>query len=166
VYGLTKGQHSPTAPKGFVSTTAPNGVQEDPVNPLTLALSAGATFVSRGFAGDIESLKNILVRAIRYKGFSFVDVLQPCVTFNHVSTYDWYRKNVYHLQSVKHDESDFSQAWQRAREPMDKKIPLGVFYDVARPTLEEHQPAIQQKTLLDQRPSRIVKVSELLRQYQ
>jgi len=91
VYGLTTGQTSPTSPKGFESKSTPFGCAETPVNPLTLALDAGATFVSRGFAGDPEHLKSIISQAVAHKGFSVVDILQPCVVWNKVNTYDFWR---------------------------------------------------------------------------
>jgi len=97
VYGLTKGQASPTSETGFVSKTQPLGTVSDPFHPLALAVSQDASFVARGFTGDKEGLKSILKQAIQWKGFSLVDVLQPCVTFNHTNTFGWYRSRLYPL---------------------------------------------------------------------
>ncbi|MBI4426631.1 MAG: 2-oxoacid:ferredoxin oxidoreductase subunit beta [Candidatus Kerfeldbacteria bacterium] len=167
VYGLTKGEHSPTAPKGFVSTTAPTGVIEEPVNPIGLALAAGASFVSRGFAGDLDSLETLLVAAIRHQGLALVDVLQPCVTFNHHNTYLWYYQRVYQLSNVQHDPSKLDLAWRRAQEPMDEKIPVGIFFQTKRPTLESQLPPLQGgRTLLEQQPVRPVDISAVVAQYQ
>ncbi len=166
VYGLTKGQHSPTAPLGFASTTAPDGVIEEPVNPIALALAAGASFVSRGFAGDVTSLEGLMVQALTHDGFALVDVLQPCVTYNTHNTYLWYYHRVYQLASVQHDARDFAAAWQRAHEPIDEKIPLGVFFQQARPTLESQQPALKTGTLIEHQPKKPVNVSQILSAYQ
>jgi len=97
VYGLTKGQASPTSETGFVSKTQPLGTVSEPFHPLALAVSQDASFVARGFTGDKEGLKSILKQAIQWKGFSLVDVLQPCVTFNHTNTFGWYRSRLYPL---------------------------------------------------------------------
>lgn len=164
VYGLTKGQHSPTAPRGFVSTTAPEGVIEEPVNPLSLALAVGASFVARGFAGDVASLQALIQAGMKHEGFAVIDALQPCVTFNSHNTYAWYRQRIYELTD-QHDPSDFDAAWLRAREPIDQKIPIGIFYQASRPTLESQQPALQRGTLLEQHPTEPVDISALLAAY-
>lgn len=134
VYGLTKGQASPTSEEGFTSKAQPWGSLAKPLNPLSLAISQGAGFVARGFAGDIEGLKNILKEAFRFRGFSLVDVLQPCVTFNRINTYSWYKERVYYLED--HNPEDQVEAFRRSLE-WGEKIPLGVFYKNARPTYEE-----------------------------
>lgn len=167
VYGLTKGQPSPTAPKGFVSTTAPTGVAEEPINPLALALGAGASFVSRGFAGDLDSLEGLMTSALRFPGFALIDVLQPCVTFNHHNTYWWYYQRVYQLESVEHDPTSLDAAWVRARELMEQKIPVGIFYRAKRPTIESQLAPLQRgRTLVEQQPTRPVDVSSVVARYQ
>jgi 2-oxoglutarate ferredoxin oxidoreductase subunit beta len=132
VYGLTTGQMSPTTLKGVKTKTTPYGSIDSPVNPLALALSAGATFVARGFSGDVAHLAQIVSEALRHRGFALVDVLSPCVTFNRINTYDWFRARVYKLESAGHDPADFEQAYRRALEwpTLDPygKIPIGVFY--------------------------------------
>ncbi|MFB6490910.1 MAG: thiamine pyrophosphate-dependent enzyme [Thermoproteus sp. AZ2] len=132
VYGLTTGQMSPTTLKGVKTKTTPYGSIDTPVNPLALALSAGATFVARGFSGDVPHLASIIKEALTHRGFALVDVLSPCVTFNRVNTYDWFRARIYKLDSAGHDPSNYEEAYKRALEwpTLDQygKIPIGVFY--------------------------------------
>lgn len=132
VYGLTTGQMSPTTLRGVKTKTTPYGSIDSPVNPLALALSAGATFVARGFSGDVLHLVALIKEALAHRGFALVDVLSPCVTFNRVNTYDWFRARVYKLEEVGHNPSDYSEAYKRALEwpTLDPygKIPIGVFY--------------------------------------
>lgn len=148
VYGLTTGQASPSAKQGFVTKSTPEGVTDAPINPLALALTAGATFVARGFSGDTQGLTELLKRAIQHKGFSLVDVLQPCVTFDKVHTYMWYRERVYYLDES-YDPSDKVEAFEKAHEWGDK-IPLGVFYEERRPTAEELERALERGPLVKQ----------------
>lgn len=164
VYGLTKGQHSPTAPHGFVSPTAPDGVLEEPINPISLTLALGASFVARGFAGDPEGLQRLIVQAVQHEGFSFVDILQPCVTYNH-NSYAWFRQRVYLLDEANHDRTNFDAAWKRAREDLGTTIGLGVFYQHDRPTLESQIAVLKEATLIEQQPKRPRDVSDLLSRY-
>jgi len=133
VFGLTTGQYTPTSPKGFRSRSSPYGSLEEPLNPLLLALASGATFVARGFAGDVSHLKILIKEAINHKGFAILDVLQPCVTY--YNTYQYYRERVYKLED--HDPTDFYQAIKKALEWNDR-IPIGIFYKIQRETLDEH----------------------------
>ena len=126
IYGLTKGQYSPTSDLGFVTTTSPDGAIERPLLPVAVALSAGATFIARTFAGDPKHMASIIVEAIKHQGYSLIDVLQPCVTFNRVNTYDWYRERVYKL-AEDYDPTDRDAARARAHEWEDR-IPLGIIY--------------------------------------
>lgn len=144
VYGLTKGQTSPTSPVGFVSTTTPEGAIERAVNPLALALAGGATFVARGFSGDPKHLASVIARAIRHRGYALVDVLQPCVIFNRINTYDWYRERVYVLEDEPgYDPSNYDSAWQKAHE-WGERIPIGVLYEAhGVPTYEEQVTALK-----------------------
>lgn len=146
VYGLTTGQASPTAKKGFVTKSTPEGVADEPVNPISLALVTGASFIARGFAGEMANLTDLFVRAITHKGFSLVDVLQPCVTFDKVHTYDWYRKRVYTMESV---SQSISEAFSKAMEWGDR-IPTGIFWSQDRPTSEDLETALDGKNLLVQ----------------
>jgi len=148
VYGLTTGQTSPTSEKGFKTKSTPSGAIEPPMNPLALAISSGATFVSRGYAGDVVHLSNLIVEAVRHKGFALVDVLQPCVSFNKLNTYDWYKKRVYKL-GADHDPADKLKALERSFE-WGERIPLGIFYREERSTYEDELPQIAEAPLARQ----------------
>lgn len=134
VFALTTGQFTPTTPEGFKTKTSPEGSIEKPLNPLALMLASGATFVARGFTGNVGHLKNLMKEAIMHKGFAIIDVLQPCVTFNNVLQF--YRERVYDLNETGHDVKDFDTALSKAYEWGDK-IPIGIFYKTERKTFEE-----------------------------
>jgi 2-oxoglutarate ferredoxin oxidoreductase subunit beta len=136
IYGLTKGQYSPTSDSGFVTSTSRDGAIELSVNPVALALAAGGTFLARGFAGDAKGLADLIAQALEHKGYSLVDILQPCVTFNRKNTYDWYRERVYNLSETDYDPSNRVAAFEKALEWGDR-IPLGVIYQTRLPTYEE-----------------------------
>ncbi len=143
IYGLTKGQYSPTSDKGFVTTTSPDGSIEIAFNPMSVALAAGATFIARAFAGKPKHVAQMITEAVQHRGYALIDVLQPCVTFNRVNTYDWYRKRVYQVDEEGHDPSDREAAWQKAHE-WEERIPLGVLYRVeGRPTYEDEVKALE-----------------------
>jgi 2-oxoglutarate ferredoxin oxidoreductase subunit beta len=146
VYGLTTGQASPTSGKGYQSKSTPEGVIEEAVNPLALAISSGATFVSRGFAGDAPYLTKILTAAIRHKGFSLIDILQPCVTFNKVNTFAWYQERVYKLRGA---TTDKVKALERSLE-WGEKIPIGIFYKEKRPAYKDQLSQIGRTPLVKQ----------------
>jgi 2-oxoglutarate ferredoxin oxidoreductase subunit beta len=148
IYGLTKGQYSPTSDPGFVTSTSRDGSIEMTAHPLTLALAAGGTFLARGFAGDVKHLAGLVAQALEHRGYSLVEVLQPCVTFNRKNTYDWYRERVYDLQEEGHDPADRVAAFQKALE-WGERIPIGVLYQVRRPTYEEQLPVLEAGPLAD-----------------
>lgn len=148
VYGLTTGQASPTAQIGFKTKSTPEGAVDEPINPLTLALTAGATFVARGFAGDMPGLTEIMKKAVEHKGFSVVDILQPCVTFDKVHTYAWYRSRLYKLETENYVPDNKLKALEKAMEWGDR-IPLGIFYKQDKPTSEDQEPALIGKALAD-----------------
>lgn len=135
VYGLTKGQASPTSSKGFTTPVQVYGVLNEAFNPIAVALSLRCSFVARAFCGDVEETKGIIKRAILHKGFSLIDIFQPCVTFNKVNTYKWFKENTYYLKD--HNERDLQEAFQRALETLP--LPLGVFYVEEKPTFESQQ---------------------------
>jgi 2-oxoglutarate ferredoxin oxidoreductase subunit beta len=147
VYGLTTGQVSPTANKGAKSKSTPTGIIEEPVNPIALAVSQGASFVAQGFSGDIPLLTDLIVSAINHKGFSLVNCYQPCVTFNKVNTYQWFRERVYKLDES-YNKTDKKNALDLSIE--HDKIPLGVIYQVERPVYEESLSQLQQGSLVEQ----------------
>lgn len=136
VYGLTKGQASPTSSLGFETPVQVGGVILEPFNPLTVALSLGATFIARVNIGDEKQTGEIIKKAIQHKGYSLVDIFQPCPTFNKVNTYKWFKENSYSLESD-YDNSNKMEAFKRASE-MDK-FPLGIFYENKdKPTFEDN----------------------------
>lgn len=138
VYGLTTGQFTPTSPSGFKGRSTPEGSPEKPLNPIELMLSAGATFIARGYSGKMKHLQALIRAAIEHDGFSFIDVLQPCFTF--FNTYDFYNERVYEFSKQDHDFSSREAAFLKAGEwPYDGEgqIPIGLFYQVKKPTFEE-----------------------------
>lgn len=141
VYGLTTGQTAPTSDQGFVTKSTPHGVLELPVNPLALALGAGGTFIARGFAGDIPHLTDLLVKALQHRGFSVLDILQPCVTFNKKNTYQWFRERV-RILGADYQPDDRIKAWQQITLDMSEDIPLGCFFKESRPTYEDGLPQL------------------------
>jgi len=147
VYGLTKGQASPTSDLGFVTKTTPQGAWE-PLRPLALAIACDCSFVARGFSADVEHLANIIQLGIRNKGFSLIEVLQPCVSFNHQNTYDWYRERVYKL-GQDYDPTNRINAFAKALE-WGERIPTGVIYQKNRPVYEEQFAAIKEVPLVKQ----------------
>lgn len=163
VYGLTTGQASPTAKTGFKTKSTPEGVVDEPVNPLALAIGAGATFVARGFAGDAPGLTALIVAGVKHKGFAVVDILQPCVTFDKVHTYQWYRPRLYTLESAGYVPDNKLKAMEKALEWGDK-IPVGIFYKEDRPTSEDHEPALISGPLKDS-PLAIGNLQELLSEF-
>jgi 2-oxoglutarate/2-oxoacid ferredoxin oxidoreductase subunit beta len=142
VYGLTKGQASPTSQLGFKTPIQVNGVSEEPFNPLAVAISLDVSFAARVFIGDIEKTKEIMKKAIAHKGFSVVDIFQPCVSFNKVNTFQWFKEHTYYLEDS-YDPKDRVNAFKRAIEK--EKLPLGIFYvNKDKPVFEEQLPAYQE----------------------
>jgi len=131
-YGLTKGQYSPTAPKGFQAGSTPYGNIEKPLNPLAVLIAYGATFVAMGYSGKPKELADLIVRAIEHKGFAFVDIISPCITF-----YNTYKVIPPKLAEVPkdHDVTNRAKAFELALQ--EDKISLGVFYQVQEPTFEQ-----------------------------
>ncbi len=164
VYGLTKGQASPTSDTGFVTQTTPEGAAP-PINPIALAIVAGASFVSRGFAGDVEHLTDLIKAGITHKGFALIDILQPCVSLNHKNTYSWYRERVYKLENdANYDPGNKAAALDKAQE-WEERIPIGIIYRQEAPTFEEQLPALSKGPLVKQKiePKRIERLlSEFL----
>jgi len=125
VYGLTKGQASPTSRIGFKTPVQVAGVFLEPFNPLAVAIALNASFVARAFAGDAEQTTEILKRAIEHRGYALVDMFQPCPSFNKLNTYDWFKEHAYYLEDS-HDPADRNEAFKRATE--EGRFPLGIFY--------------------------------------
>jgi 2-oxoglutarate ferredoxin oxidoreductase subunit beta len=131
IYGLTKGQASPTSAIGTKSGIQPGGTIMEPINPLKLAMSLDCGFIARGFSGDPDHLAELMLEAFSYKGFSYIDILQPCVVFNKVNTFSWYKEKVYKLEDS-YDFTNPEKAWEKINE-WDKKIPLGVIFKREKP---------------------------------
>jgi 2-oxoglutarate/2-oxoacid ferredoxin oxidoreductase subunit beta len=146
VYGLTTGQASPTAKPGFKTKSTPNGATDEPLSPLAMAIVAGATFVARGFAGDMVGLAEIIAAGIAHKGMSVIDILQPCVTFDKVHTYQWYRERLYRVTDEEYTPDDRKKALDKALEWGDR-IPVGILYDIQKPTSEDLEPALAEGPL-------------------
>ena len=152
IYGLTKGQASPTTMEGFVTKAQPEGVASAPFNPIAVAVAMQASFVARGFSGMIDHLAGLIEQAIAHEGFALIDVLQPCVSFNKVNTFAWYKKRCYTLPE-EYDATDWQAAMQTAMEWGDK-IPLGIIYRNQRTSFEKrfsvlrHGPLVGQDTNL------------------
>jgi 2-oxoglutarate/2-oxoacid ferredoxin oxidoreductase subunit beta len=137
VYGLTKGQASPTTDAGVVTKVQRSGVFTRPFHPLEAAIALGCGFVARGFSGRQDHLASLIVKGIRHRGFSLIDVLQPCVTFNRKNTFEWYSKRVYELpEDGSYDPRDKYGAYRKAAE-WDERIPLGVIFIDETPPYEE-----------------------------
>ncbi len=147
IYGLTKGQTSPTSGFGTVTKTTPFGSPEPAFNPLALAVAMDAGFVARGFAGNVEQLAGLIEQAVRHPGFGLVDILQPCVSFNRVNTMQWYRYRVYEIEP-EYDPTDRTRAFVRAQEWGDR-IPLGVIYRSSRPSYDSLRPGAGELPLAD-----------------
>ena len=135
VYGLTKGQASPTSAEGFVTKTQPEGSLSAPFNPVAVAVAMKAGFVARGFAGMTDHLSALIQQAIRHPGFSLLDVLQPCVSFNRVNTWEWYQERCEPLPKT-YDPTDWNAAMAIAQQ-WEERIPVGVIYRNARPPFTE-----------------------------
>jgi len=151
IYGLTKGQYSPTSERGKRTPTSPEGSIDGPVQPLPLAITAGATFVSRGYSNELKHLVWLIGEALKHPGYALVDVLQPCVTFNRSYAYDFYNERVYKLEDEEgYDPADRTAAWEKAHE-WGERIPLGIFYrSDPLPTYEDQVPALKAGPLMDQ----------------
>ena len=131
-YGLTKGQYSPTAPKGFQAGSTPYGNIEKPLNPLAMLIAYGATFVAQGYSGKPKELSELINRAIEHKGFAFIDIISPCITF--YNTYKVIPKKLAEVPQD-HDVTNRAKAFELAL--LEDKVSLGVFYQVQEPTFEE-----------------------------
>jgi len=162
VYGLTKGQASPTSDIGFVTKTTPYGAAS-PVNPIATAIVNGASFVSRGFAGDVDHLSSLIKKGVSHRGFALIDILQPCVSFNFKNTFQWYKERTYKLEEERYDPRDRKAALEKALEWGDR-IPIGVIYEENLPVYEDQLPALSKRALVRHEIDR-AKVEALLAEF-
>jgi 2-oxoglutarate ferredoxin oxidoreductase subunit beta len=158
VYGLTKGQASPTSDPGFITKTTPLGAGQ-PLNPPMLALASDISFLARGFAEDADHLAGLIKAGITHHGFALIDILQPCVSFNHINTFAWYKQRVYKLDES-YDPTDKATALSKAQEWGDK-IPIGIIYKQERPVYEDNLPQLKDLPLVKQ-PIDPLKIEKLL----
>lgn len=149
IYGLTTGQASPTTMMEVRTKTTPFGCVEMPINPVALSIVSGATYVARTFAGDQKHMSKVFADAIAHPGFSYVDCLSPCITYNKFNTYQYFKERCYRLEDEEWDTSDPMRSLERSYQWGDK-IPIGVFYQAERPTYEESDPVLQAGPLVDQ----------------
>jgi len=136
VYGLTKGQASPTSDPGFITKAQPEGVASAPFNPVAVAVTMGAGFVARAFSGLEEHLSGLIQQAMAHRGFSLIDILQPCVSFNKVNTFNWYKSRCRELPPD-YDPRNREEALKAAEE-WGESIPIGIIYRNDRPPFEDH----------------------------
>ncbi len=152
VYGLTTGQVSPTSIKGMKTKSTPFGSVENPVNPIPLAIAGGATYVARGFTGQIRHLTELIKGGIQHKGFALIDTFSPCVTFNKDNTHEFFKQRTRKLEDQAHDPTNFAQAIEKGYE-WGAEIPIGLFWkrdDL--PTLDQLEPVLEDDTPLARRP--------------
>lgn len=162
VYGLTKGQASPTSDEGFVTKAQPSGVVEIPFNPIAIAVSMHAGFVARGFVGMEEHLIDLIFQAIDHKGFALVDILQPCVSFNRVNTFKWYKERCKPLPNS-YDPYDWEKALKVAVK-WGEEIPIGIIYKNDRPPYEKSFSALAKGPLVGKGVNQS-ELKELLKKY-
>ncbi len=151
VYGLTKGQASPTSDLGYVTKTTPFGAINPPIDPITLAIVMNISFVARGFAGDVKHLTMLIQEGIKHKGFSLIDILQPCVSFNKVNTYKWYQSRIYKVNDdLNFDPTNFNMALSKSFE-LGERIPIGIIYKSTRKSFDEQLSIIKDTPLVEQK---------------
>jgi len=142
VLGLTTGQATSTSQQGFKTKSTPFGSIPSMLNPIAHALVSNGTFVARGYAGDMRHLTGLIMEAIKHRGFALLDVFQPCVTFNYLNTYDWFRQRVYKLEEEGHNYADRQKALEKSFEWGDR-IPIGIFYKEEKPTYRDGLPHVK-----------------------
>jgi len=163
IYGLTKGQASPTSMLGLVTGVQIDGNINEPLNPVLVAIACGAGFVARGFTGHKEQLIALMKQAMEYKGYALIDILQPCVSFNKTNTFAWYHERVYELDSA-YDATNKAAAMQKALE-FDEKIPLGVLYREEKNAYHQKNAVLKQGTPLLDRKTDPVVMNRLIASY-
>lgn len=166
IYGLTKGQMSPTSPHGFLTKSTPAGNPETPVMPIKQALAANASFIAQGFAGDIKKLISLIEQGIQHKGFAFINVFSPCVTFNKLYTYDWFKENLQDLDNAP-DYDPTNQAMAFAKVEEAGSFLTGVIYRNERKTYADALPGLAGKQNVNKQSLRLdnEEVEKLFQQF-
>jgi len=152
IYGLTTGQISPTSTKGMKTKSTPTGSVENPIFPVSLAIAAGATYVARGYTGQVKHLVDLIKGGIQHRGFALIDAFSPCVTFNLDNTHEFFKQRTRKLEDMGHDPTDFSAAMERSYLWGDE-IPIGLFWkrdDL--PSLDELEPVLTEGGPMARRP--------------
>jgi 2-oxoglutarate/2-oxoacid ferredoxin oxidoreductase subunit beta len=166
IYGLTKGQISPTSPKGFVTKSTPEGNPETPISPIQVALSANASFIAQGFSGNLKQVTSIIEQGIQHKGFAFINIFSPCVTFNKIFTYDWFKQNLKDVSEFEdYNPTKRSQAFETVEETGG--FLTGVIYQNERKEFVESLPANAGKESLTKQDLSFSeeKIKSLMKQY-
>ena len=152
IYGLTTGQISPTSTKGMTTKSTPFGSVENPINPIPLAITAGATYVARGYTGQVKHLTALIKGAIQHRGFAFVDAFSPCVTYNLDNTHDFFKQRTTKLEDMGHDPTNFQAAMEKAYMWGDT-IPIGLFWKREDlPSLDQSEPVLEEGGPMAHRP--------------
>ncbi len=162
VYGLTKGQASPSSEGDFVTKAQPEGMTSYPFNAVAVAVTMQASFVARGFSGLGDHLAELIRLAIAHRGLSLVEVLQPCVSFNKLNTYAWYKKRC-QILPPEYDPTNFESALRVAFE-WGEKIPLGLIYRNERTVFEDRFSALDRGPLVGQGVD-LEKLTEIMEEY-
>jgi 2-oxoglutarate/2-oxoacid ferredoxin oxidoreductase subunit beta len=168
IYGLTTGQLSPTSIKGMKTKSTPFGSVENEINPIPLAIVGGATYVARGFTGQVRHLTDLIKGGIQHKGFALIDTFSPCVTFNRDNTHEFFRQRTRKLEDQGHDPTDFVRAMEKGYE-WGEEIPIGLFWkrddlrslDQLEPVLEDDIPMARRQLGIDRETSRSL-INELM----
>ena len=165
IYGLTTGQTSPRSPHGFVSKSTPDGNLDVPLNPVTMAIAAGATFVARELCTNLSEMTELFVKANEHPGIAILDILQPCTSFNKEYTLEYYQQNTYRLDK-EWDPKDKVKAFEKAQEWGEKKIALGILYQNSdQPSYEAQIPQTKDKPAVATPPQKR-DISELFKKHQ
>src|SRR6056297_3334378 len=162
IYGLTKGQASPTTEEYMETGIQIEGTTAKPFNPVQFAVGMGASFVARSFVGDQDHLKEMIKEAMNHRGYALIDILQPCVSFNKINTYQWYSKRIKKLKD--HNKNDINAASNKAG-VWGEEIPVGVFYEDEREIFRDHFPWLDNNEIISKRDIEPSNMDDLLTEF-
>lgn len=150
IYGLTKGQTSPRSAFGFKTKSTPEGSKEVALSPIELALASGATFVAQSFSSNLKQLTHVIEEGLKHDGFAFINVFSPCVTFNKINTYDWFKENIVDVEEIEgYDPSNRAMAMAKVIETGGMLCGL-IYQDKTRKSYEHHVPGFREEPLAEQ----------------